>query len=1125
MSRSVGGLLSGAFLALVTTAPVALSEPVKENIGLFGGYVSDIAALNDGGSTELLIAVENSQRGVYRYDSSTMTWGSETNPPGTALPVADKTPGYASQIEGDVKNPSFVFATLSNDRAGMNRRLFGHGDYGRAVMGTTVWEEINDPVSGATYDDIVIMHGHSTGMYFAQRDSISVLNITGGGSGLTVAPIFNITDITSLSTPADWEVVDFALTDVSKAYVAIRNGMTDEYRLYEISPSGGPSRITLPTAAPVELRTGSCPLSDCEVKVELVTADPADSSGNTLFIAGSSVNAMIFKSTDGGSTWDQGADFQCITNTACSGGAFYDGYPRGDVARYKGTAGSGSESRFVFIGRVVFDNDLPASGWQTTAKLSTTVMSSGSPVVVESNANDPAVELDPNDSTKVYIATDLAIGQMTHTTGYFTSGSEIAAAQGIEGLVINDLDYFEISATEKHLWIATKSGAAFAPNYDPTNPTSVSAASSWVFPIFAGGDGAPHRAVIIDPNNKANVLMGIGSVYRNQTGDGVDTSTGTYDPGLVADRSNWSRVFDPENFATDPSIDPTTTDPLFADNVMRSYATALEWQTSSAGSCDRAYLSIANTDEGEQGGIFYSDDDGGTWTADTLGSGRFSAPVNTLLSNDNFLWAGVGDEFGRSSLSGIYARVSLCAGNDWWKPTHTDPIFTAIQADDYVVAIDGATTPTEASITARAYIGSNEMESMPPTSSRAYRVTKAELQNSGSCSGFACWQFTDVTPSSIYGPVSAVAVDPTDTNHVWVSYSNCIQESTDGGISWSDFGGACTDDHEDVVALVYDDLIAGTSQGAYAYASDTSEETDSDDDGVSNEDDAFPDDPAASVDTDEDGMPDDWNTDATEIQISESSLTVDEDDDNDGFTDEEEADAGTDPQSAASTPSPSGLNIALIAAVLDRSEAPSAPASFEFTADFESQNPSADAAVSGWSVYVNVFTGEAYAYGYGFDAKVNDEQALNISDEVGAGQGAQALNVFSDYSNREAQESGQRVEVNVYREFTIDAADTGDIRFEFDAKRPSDTSLGISAPGSAAGFIKILDPNNNYQTVVYETVDTTNISSTTWSRLAVNVTLDGSTQAGLLIQFGFTVSSANDAASGVLYDNATVGRQ
>ena len=137
----------------------------------------------------------------------------------------------------------------------------------------------------------------------------------------------------------------------------------------------------------------------------------------------------------------------------------------------------------------------------------------------------------------------------------------------------------------------------------------------------------------------------------------------------------------------------------------------------------------------------------------------------------------------------------------------------------------------------------------------------------------------------------------------------------------------------------------------------------------------------------------------------------------------------------------------------NQSEEPSTPASFDFTADFESQDPSASAEVSGWNVYVNVFTGDTYAYGYGFGAKINDEQALNISDEAGVGQGSQVLNVFSDYSNREAQESGQRVEVNVYREFTINSSDSGDIRFEFDAKRPADTSLAISAPGSAAGFI------------------------------------------------------------------------
>ena len=181
-------------------------------------------------------------------------------------------------------------------------------------------------------------------------------------------------------------------------------------------------------------------------------------------------------------------------------------------------------------------------------------MSSGVAVTVNTNANDPAIELDPNDPNKVYISTDLAIGQLPHVTDYLTAGSgtELGAAQGIEGLVINDLDYFEISSTEKNLWIATKSGAAFAPTYDPTDPSSVATSADWVFPIFAGGDGAPHRAVVIDPDDKANVLMGIGSVYRNQTGDGIDPSTSTYDPTLVADASNWTRVFNPRTSTTTP---------------------------------------------------------------------------------------------------------------------------------------------------------------------------------------------------------------------------------------------------------------------------------------------------------------------------------------------------------------------------------------------------------------------------------------------------------------------------------------------------------------------------------------------------------------------------------------------
>ena len=50
---------------------------------------------------------------------------------------------------------------------------------------------------------------------------------------------------------------------------------------------------------------------------------------------------------------------------------------------------------------------------------------------------------------------------------------------------------------------------------------------------------------------------------------------------------------------------------------------------------------------------------------------------------------------------------------------------------------------------------------------------------------------------------------------------------------------------------------------------------DSDNDGVVDAEDAFPNDPAASVDTDGDGYPDAWNADATQAQIDASPLILD----------------------------------------------------------------------------------------------------------------------------------------------------------------------------------------------------------------------------------------------------------
>jgi hypothetical protein len=74
--------------------------------------------------------------------------------------------------------------------------------------------------------------------------------------------------------------------------------------------------------------------------------------------------------------------------------------------------------------------------------------------------------------------------------------------------------------------------------------------------------------------------------------------------------------------------------------------------------------------------------------------------------------------------------------------------------------------------------------------------------------------------------------------------------------------------------------------------------------------DAFPNDPAASVDTDGDGMPDDWHEGRSESDsTSDPALVLDDDDDNDGIDDEIEQVNGTNPRNADSDGDAVGDNL------------------------------------------------------------------------------------------------------------------------------------------------------------------------------------------------------------------------
>ncbi|MGB5683633.1 MAG: hypothetical protein WBM47_17430 [Polyangiales bacterium] len=103
----------------------------------------------------------------------------------------------------------------------------------------------------------------------------------------------------------------------------------------------------------------------------------------------------------------------------------------------------------------------------------------------------------------------------------------------------------------------------------------------------------------------------------------------------------------------------------------------------------------------------------------------------------------------------------------------------------------------------------------------------------------------------------------------------------------------------------------------------------------------------------------------------------------------------------------------------------------------------------GWVVFANVFEADgSFAYGYGPEPAPNNSGGFSgiALDQGGAEQGAQVLVIISDYNNRTAQESGQLVEANTFRERTITAEDVdATIVFSFDAKR-GNINEGCPAP-------------------------------------------------------------------------------
>jgi hypothetical protein len=419
--------------------------------------------------------------------------------------------------------------------------------------------------------------------------------------------------------------------------------------------------------------------------------------------------------------------------------------------------------------------EVNGTDWESSPTLTSTVASTGTPVTVTTNPNDGALAVDAVNPQIIYMATDWGIGTQNHTvSGGWVSGTEMGNNDGIAGVVLNDIAYYEYNATYKELWIAAKSGVGRAVRFDPTDLSSTSDLSDWYFPLYP--DNSPAQEVAIHPSDPSIVLTGSSHVYKTTQGTSTSMSSIT-----------WTRAFSPTDH-TD----------VFGSQANLSSITGLEFVPSTP---TRAYLSAANAQESPDiGAVFYSDDTGSTWTQDASIN---ATPVTCLYVKDNMVWAGVGDS--DNNATGLRARTSVTGNGTWWTPA------TGTDLDgQYVQHMDG----TRLGDINTVYVA---------TQSALWKGVKDDAVTT--CSGFDCWNWDDLTTplasaAAMSGGVNVktVAVNPSDADNAYAGIDNCVYETTNGGFTWAVYG-TCSDANEEVKVLVYDDLLAGTADGLYGFRS------------------------------------------------------------------------------------------------------------------------------------------------------------------------------------------------------------------------------------------------------------------------------------------------------------------
>jgi photosystem II stability/assembly factor-like uncharacterized protein len=470
------------------------------------------------------------------------------------------------------------------------------------------------------------------------------------------------------------------------------------------------------------------------------------------------------------------------------------------------------------------DNILMACNWMSSPFHVYTSSDGGNSWFLNSNGLDStaginSVAFDPNNSTKVYAATDAGVYKGTRGTDLGITWSQ--SNSGLTNTFVREIvvdpanSAILYASTWRGLFKSTNSGTAWSRidksfSHEATKPIQFGSSSSR---LLVGGFGKLHlstdggtswtstdsglvldaivswRSVSIDPDNTQRLIVGTygGGAWLSLNGG-----------------SSWT-PFGPMETAGAPGV-------INGDGGIKRYPPWFPWPLPTP---EPTWMSV------DGGGVYKSTDDGLTWVQKSAGLANMT--INRLVtgsvSEDTLYVATRRGVFKSTNGANSWTPIASALSGEFIRdiaidPTNPNVLYIATDSLGVFKSFNGGITinPKNAGLTS---LRVRTIAISPSDPSKIFAATNLGVVKS--INGADSWspagsQLADKR-------VSNLVIDPTDPTVVLAgTYGQGIFRSVDGGTSWSNYSEGLGDGFAN--ALVFDPLdegtvYVGTNQGVY----------------------------------------------------------------------------------------------------------------------------------------------------------------------------------------------------------------------------------------------------------------------------------------------------------------------